>query len=162
MKASTIYDFSAKTLQGENISLETFRGKTVLIVNTASNCGFTPQYKGLENLYQMYKDDGLVVLGFPCNQFGKQERGSSEEINAFCTLNYGITFPMFEKIEVNGHKEHPLYSFLKSQFKSGFFGRSIKWNFTKFVVDASGKPIKRFPPTTSPEKMERFIVSALS
>lgn len=155
--ALNFYDFRAKTLDGKEIGLDEFKGKTAIIVNTASKCGLTPQYEGLENLYQKYKDQGLVILGFPCNQFGNQERGSSDEINEFCQVNYGVSFQMFEKIEVNGKNAHPLYKYLKSHLSGGILGSKIKWNFTKFVIDKNGNPIKRFPPTTKPEKMGKFI-----
>ncbi len=154
----TIYDFEANTLSGKKVSLDMYKDKTVLIVNTASKCGLTPQYEGLENLYNKYKDDGLVILGFPCNQFGKQERGNSEEIQKFCEANYGVSFPMFEKIEVNGKNAHPLYKFLKSKL-GGLLGGRIKWNFTKFLIDRNGKPIKRFAPTSRPEEIEKEIVN---
>ncbi|THD66376.1 glutathione peroxidase [Robertkochia marina] len=153
----TFYDFEAKTISGEPLNMEQFKGKTVIVVNTASKCGFTPQYAGLEKLYQKYKDEGLVVLGFPCNQFGKQESGSSEEIKEFCELNYGVSFPMFDKVRVNGVNAHPLFKYLKSHLSGGLFGSRIKWNFTKFIIDKKGKPIKRFSPTTKPEKMEAYI-----
>lgn len=131
-----------------------------MVVNTASKCGFTPQYKGLEELYQKYKDQGLVILGFPCNQFGKQEPGKAQEIQEFCEINYGVTFPIFDKVDVNGSNTHPIFKYLKSNL-GGFLGSSIKWNFTKFVIDKNGKPIKRFGPTTKPEDMESFVVSLL-
>lgn len=156
-----LYDFEADILSGKTIPLKQFEGKTVIVVNTASKCGLTPQYEGLESLYQKYKDDGLVVLGFPCNQFGKQEQGNSEEIKEFCEVNYGVSFPIFSKIEVNGNEAHPLFKFLKSKL-GGLLGSKIKWNFTKFVVDKNGKPLKRFSPFTSPEKMEPFIKKILS
>lgn len=137
-----------------------YKGKTIVVVNTASKCGFTPQYKGLEELYQKYKDQGLVILGFPCNQFGKQEPGKAQEIQEFCEINYGVTFPIFDKVDVNGSNTHPIFKYLKSNL-GGFLGSSIKWNFTKFVIDKNGKPIKRFGPTTKPEDMESFVVSLL-
>ena len=157
MKKGAIYDFEANKLNGESIKLNEFKGKTIVVVNTASACGLTPQYEGLENMYQKYKDQGLVILGFPCNQFGKQEKGNSEEIQEFCQVNYGVSFPMFEKIEVNGKNAHPIYKYLKSELSGGILGSKIKWNFTKFVIDKNGKPAKRFAPTTTPEKMESFI-----
>jgi len=159
MKGS-IYDFEANKLNGEKIKLDTFKGKTMVVVNTASKCGLTPQYEGLESMYEKYKDQGLVILGFPCNQFGKQEKGNSEEIQEFCQVNYGVSFPMFEKIEVNGKDAHPIYKYLKSEL-GGLLGSKIKWNFTKFVIDKNGKPVKRFAPTTSPEKMEDYIKEIL-
>jgi glutathione peroxidase-family protein/uncharacterized membrane protein len=154
------YDFEAKQLNGKAISMSQFKGKTVIVVNTASKCGLTPQYEGLENLYKKYKDDGLVILGFPCNQFGHQESGTSEQIEEFCQVNYGVSFPMFDKIEVNGQHAHPIFQYLKSEL-GGLLGSGIKWNFTKFVLDKNGQPIKRFSPTTSPEKMESFVKSIL-
>ncbi len=157
----TFYDFEAQKLNGKCVSMEDYRGKTVVVVNTASKCGLTPQYEGLENLYQKYKGEGLVILGFPCNQFANQESGSSEEIEEFCALNYGVSFPMFEKVEVNGENAHPLFKFLKSKLSGGLFGNKIKWNFTKFVLDKEGNPVKRFAPTTTPEKMEKTILETL-
>lgn len=156
----TFYDLEAEQLNGERISMAVFKGRTVIVVNTASKCGFTPQYEGLEKLYQNYKDRGLVVLGFPCNQFGNQEAGSSDEIQEFCELNYGVSFPMFEKIEVNGPNEHPIFKFLKAK-RSGFLGSKIKWNFTKFLIDKKGNPVKRFASITTPEKMEAAILEIL-
>lgn len=159
MKGS-IYDFEANKLNGEKIKLDAFKGKTMVVVNTASKCGLTPQYEGLESMYEKYRDQGLVILGFPCNQFGNQEKGNSEEIQEFCQVNYGVSFPMFEKIEVNGKDAHPIYKYLKSEL-GGLLGSKIKWNFTKFVIDKNGKPVKRFAPTTSPEKMEDYIKEIL-
>ncbi len=150
------YNLEAKKINGEVVSMSDYKGKTVVIVNTASKCGFTPQFEGLENLYQKYKDQGLIILGFPCNQFGKQEPGVGEEIQEFCQVNYGVTFPIFDKINVNGSNTDPIFKYLKSNL-GGFLGSSIKWNFTKFVIDKNGKPIKRFGPTTKPEDMESFI-----
>ncbi|MEH6659812.1 MULTISPECIES: glutathione peroxidase [Flavobacteriaceae] len=155
-----IYDFKAQKLSGETISLEAYKGKTVVVVNTASKCGLTPQYEGLENLYKKYKDKGLVILGFPCNQFRNQETANSKEIKEFCDLNYGVSFPMFSKIDVNGNNAHPLYMYLKTELK-GFLGNNIKWNFTKFIIDKKGNPIKRFSPMTKPEKMESLIKQLL-
>lgn len=157
----SIYDFSANRLNGEEIALSDYKGKTVVVVNTASKCGLTPQYEGLEDLYKKYKDEGLVILGFPCNQFGSQEKGNSDEIQEFCQVNYGVSFPMFEKIEVNGKGAHPLYKYLKSKLGGGILGSAIKWNFTKFVIDKSGRPVKRFAPTTKPSKMEDYIKEIL-
>ncbi|MDO3695043.1 glutathione peroxidase [Wenyingzhuangia sp. chi5] len=154
------YNLKATLLNGETVSMEQYKGKTIIIVNTASKCGLTPQYEGLENLYQKYKEQGLIILGFPCNQFGKQESGSSEDIQEFCQINYGVSFPMFEKIEVNGTNTHPIFKFLKSKL-GGCFGSKIKWNFTKFIVDKNGKPVKRFAPITKPEKMEKLITKIL-
>lgn len=154
------YEFEAQKLNGNTVSMDAYKGKTVVVVNTASKCGLTPQYEGLENLYQKYKDEGLVVLGFPCNQFGKQEKGNSDEIQEFCQINYGVSFPMFEKINVNGKDAHPIFKYLKAE-QGGFLGSNIKWNFTKFVIDKKGNPVERFAPTTAPEKMEEFIKSIL-
>lgn len=150
------YDFSANNLQGKEVSMSEFKGKTVLVVNTASQCGLTPQYEGLEKLNQKYKDKGLVILGFPCNQFGNQEPGDSKDIAEGCLLNYGVSFPMFSKIEVNGKNAHPVFKFLKHEL-GGIFGSSIKWNFTKFLVDANGKPVKRFSPITKPEEIDKYL-----
>lgn len=155
------YDFEAKKINGENISMEQFKGKTVLVVNTASKCGLTPQFEGLEKMYEKYKDKGLVILGFPCNQFAHQDPGSSSEISEFCVVNYGVTFPMFEKVDVNGKNAHPIFKYLKSQLKGGLFGSKIKWNFTKFVIDKNGNPVKRFAPTVTPEKIEKYIEKIL-
>ncbi len=157
---SNIYHYTAKTLQGKEISLEEFKGKTILIVNTASKCGLTPQYKGLEELYQKYKDKNLIILGFPCNQFAKQEPGDEKSIYEGCLINYGVTFPMFSKIDVNGENAHPIYKYLKSKLK-GTFGDNIKWNFTKFLIDKNGNPVKRFSPITKPEKIEKFIADMI-
>ena len=157
---NTFYSFSAKTLQGEVKSMLDYKGKVVVIVNTASKCGFTPQYAGLEELNRKYREKGLVILGFPCNQFGSQEPGNSKEISEGCLINYGVSFQMFEKIEVNGSGAHPLYVFLRKKL-SGFLGGRIKWNFTKFVIDRNGKPVKRFAPTKKPEKMEEYLLKLL-
>ncbi|QBB72192.1 glutathione peroxidase [Pseudolysobacter antarcticus] len=158
---SSIYDFSAKTIDGDEQSLAAYKGKTVLIVNVASKCGFTPQYTGLEALYKKYRDQGLVVLGFPCDQFGHQEPGDEAEIKNFCALTYEVDFPMFAKIDVNGEKTHPLYKFLKSEGK-GFLGtESVKWNFTKFLIDKNGHVVKRYAPTDKPEKIEKEIAPML-
>ncbi len=154
---AAIYQFSANRLNGQPQSLADYAGKVLLIVNTASKCGFTPQYEGLEKLYQQYKERGLVVLGFPCNQFGAQEPGEGEQIQEFCQLNYGVSFPMFDKIDVNGQQTHPLYDYLKKQATGVLGSESIKWNFTKFLVDRDGKVIDRFAPTTKPEDMVRDI-----
>ncbi|WP_304232060.1 glutathione peroxidase [Jiulongibacter sediminis] len=155
------YQFTANSLNGKPVKMEDFKNKTVLVVNTASKCGLTPQYEGLESLYQKYKDKNLVILGFPCDQFGGQEPGGSDEIQEFCQINYGVSFPMFEKIEVNGNNAHPIFKYLKKNL-GGLFGSRIKWNFTKFLIDASGKPIKRFAPTTKPEDIEKYIEANLS
>ena len=148
--AAPIYSFKAPRLNGQEQSLADYQGKVMLVVNTASKCGFTPQYEGLEKVYQQYKDKGLVVLGFPCNQFGAQEPGGKEEIQEFCQLNYGVSFPMFDKIDVNGHNTHPLYEYLKKQATGVLGSESIKWNFTKFLVNRDGKVVDRFAPTTKP------------
>lgn len=153
---TTFYNFTAKSLQGKDVSMEIYKEKTILIVNTASKCGLTPQFEGLEKLYQQYKDKNFVILGFPCNQFANQEPGDEKSISEGCVLNYGVTFPMFEKIDVNGENTHPIYQYLKQE-KKGWFGSKIKWNFTKFLVDKNGKVIKRFSPTTTPEKIEAYL-----
>ncbi len=151
--APSVYAFSAPLLDGQTIGLDQFRGSVLLIVNTASKCGLTPQYEGLEQLYRTYKDRGLVVLGFPCNQFGAQEPGSSVEIGAFCQRNYGVSFPIFDKIEVNGPHTHPLFQFLKKN-KPGIFGtEKIKWNFTKFLIDRQGIAVRRSAPRTAPKSL---------
>lgn len=158
---TSIYDFSAKTLDGKDVSLGDWRGKVMLIVNTASKCGFTYQYGGLEALHRDYAARGLAVLGFPCNQFGKQEPGDAAEIANFCSLTYDVTFPMFAKIVVNGDNAHPLYKWISKE-KRGFLGSSrIKWNFTKFLVDRSGKVVGRFGPTTKPEALKAAIEGLL-
>lgn len=155
-----IYDFTVKDIQGNDLSLEKFKGKVMLIVNTASNCGFTKQYDGLQKLYEKYKDQGFVVLGFPCNQFGKQEPGDEKEIANFCTDTFNVTFPMMSKIEVNGENAHPLYKFLKKE-KGGVLGDEIKWNFTKFLVDKEGNLVDRFAPQKTPEDIESDIKELL-
>ncbi len=157
---AAIYDFTAKSLGGEDIPLKRFEGQVLLIVNTASACGFTPQYRGLEALHQGLAPRGFSVLGFPCNQFGNQEPGDAKQIEQFCTKNYAITFPMFAKIDVNGSNAHPLFDYLKSE-KAGLLGPSIKWNFTKFLVDRSGKVVARHAPTAKPEGLAREIEALL-
>ena len=158
----TIYDFKVKTIQGEETTLEQYKGKVMLIVNVASKCGFTPQYDGLEALYKKYKDKGVVVLGFPCNQFGSQEPGTEEEIQNFCRVNFGVTFPMFSKLNVNGDETHPLYVHLKSE-QPGILGSEIiKWNFTKFLVDKTGKVVDRFGSSTKPKEIEKDIEALLN
>ncbi len=152
----TIYDIKASTLKGEEVSLDKYRGKVLIILNTASKCGFTGQYGGLEELYRKYREQGLEILGFPCNQFGNQEPGDATEIEEGCLVNYGVSFQMFDKIQVNGPDAHPLFKFLRKKLP-GFLGSRIKWNFTKFVVGRDGKPLKRFSPSTTPQKMESFI-----
>ena len=156
----SIYQFNFKNIIGKEVSFKSFEGKVVLIVNTASNCGLTYHYKGLEGLYQEYKDAGLEIIGFPCNQFGKQEPGTSEEIQSFCDLNYGVTFPLSEKIEVNGSNAHPVYKYLKSELK-GKLNDSIKWNFTKFLIDRDGMPYKRFSSAVEPEDIKPYISELL-
>ena len=157
---ASIYDFSATSLAGEDTPLKRFEGKVLLIVNTASACGFTPQYKGLEALQQSFGARGFSVLGFPCNQFGRQEPGSAAEIGQFCSSNYAVSFPMFDKIDVNGDNAHPLYQYLRGE-KSGLLGSSIKWNFTKFLIDRSGKVVGRYAPTTTPEQLTKDIEALL-
>ncbi|QZE14806.1 glutathione peroxidase [Halosquirtibacter laminarini] len=154
------YDFNAKSLQGKDLSMSDFQGKVVIVVNTASKCGLTPQYEGLEALYQKYKSEGLVILGFPCNQFGNQEPGGAKEISEGCLINYGVSFPMFSKVDVNGEHAHPIFKYLRSQL-GGWFGSKVKWNFTKFVVDKEGTPVKRFGPMDKPEKMDSYIQKLL-
>jgi len=158
---TTLSDFSARTITGEERSLADFAGQVVLVVNTASKCGFTPQYSGLEALYEAHRDEGFVVLGFPCNQFMSQEPGTEEEIAQFCSLDYGVTFPMFAKIDVNGSGAHPLYGWLKSE-KGGLLGGAIKWNFTKFLIGRDGRVIDRYAPNTEPSDIEADIVTALT
>lgn len=157
---NTFYNFEAKSLQGKNIKMDAYKGKTVLIVNTASKCGLTPQYEGLEILYQKYKDQGLVILGFPSNQFSNQEPGDDKSIEEGCVINYGVSFPMFSKIDVNGDEAHSLYKYLKKELK-GTLGNKIKWNFTKFLMDKDGNPVKRFAPTTKPEKIDTYLAKIL-
>jgi glutathione peroxidase len=180
----SIYDFTVKDIAGKEVSLSTYSGKPVLIVNTASKCGFTPQYEGLEKLYQKYSAQGFVILGFPCNQFLEQEPGSAEEITSFCKLNYGVSFPLFTKIDVNGPKADPLYTYLKKaapfqgfemekdtgklihsvleqHYPENLEGDDIKWNFTKFLISKDGKTVQRFEPTVTPEELEPAVRSAL-
>ena len=163
--AGTVFDFEAETLEGSPKKLDDYRGKVLLIVNTASQCGFTPQYAGLEKLYRTYKDRGLIILGFPCNQFGAQEPGSASDIGAFCERNYGVSFPMFAKIDVNGDRAHPVYRYLKKE-KKGLLGPlgggAIKWNFTKFLADRRGRVVARYAPSTKPENLARDIEKLLS
>ena len=154
-----IYSFSAETLGGETVGMDSYQGKVLLIVNTASECGFTPQYKGLQELYERYADRGFAVLGFPCNQFGKQEPGSADEIQSFCSLSYDVTFPIFAKVEVNGARAHPLFKALKKEAPGILGSEAIKWNFTKFLVDDSGKVLKRYAPTDSPEAIGEQLES---
>lgn len=150
------YDFSAKKMNGQEIKMEEYKGNVVLVVNTASKCGLTPQFEELEMLYKEYKEQGLEILGFPCNQFAKQDSGSNDEINQFCKLNYGVTFTMFEKINVNGEDAHSLYKYLKNE-ERGLLSKEIKWNFTKFLIDSKGNVIKRYAPTVKPLKIKGDI-----
>ncbi len=155
-----IYDYSVKAQDGSEVSLADYQGRVLLIVNTATGCGFTPQYEGLQDLYEKYQSQGLEILDFPCNQFGHQAPGSDEEITDFCQSRYGVTFRQFKKIEVNGEGEEPLYTFLKSQ-KKGVMGDNIKWNFTKFLIDRKGNVVARFAPTVTPEKIDEQIKELL-
>ena len=157
---ATIYDFKALNNKGAEVDFADYKGKVLLIVNTASKCGFTPQYDGLEALYKKYKDQGLVVIGFPCDQFAHQEPGSNAEIAEFCRLNHGVTFPLMSKIEVNGDGAHPIYKYLKTAAK-GTFGNAIKWNFTKFLISRDGSKVERFAPTTTPEALDSKIAELL-
>lgn len=156
-----IYDFSADTIKGDTQSLADYQGKVLLIVNTASECGFTPQLEGLQNLYDKYQDQDFEILGFPCNQFGNQDPGSNDEIEKFCQLNYGVTFPMFAKVDVKGENAHPLFKYLTSE-ASGLVSDQIKWNFTKFLVNKKGEVIDRFAPQKKPEKIEENIEKELA
>lgn len=156
-----IYNYKVKDAKGNMVSLSEYKGKVLLIVNTATGCGFTPQYEGLQNLYDKYKEQGFVVLDFPCNQFANQTPGTEAEIVDFCQLNYGVTFPQFSKIDVNGENEEPLYSYLKSQ-KNGILGGKIKWNFTKFLVDREGNVVERYAPATTPEKIGEKVNLAIA
>jgi glutathione peroxidase len=158
---STIYDFTAKALEGQEVPLANYAGEVLLVVNTASKCGFTPQYQGLEALYRKYHARGFTVLGFPCNQFGAQEPGSAAEIARFCSQSYDVTFPMFEKIEVNGANAHPLFRFLKGEAKGILGTEAIKWNFTKFLVNRNGSVAARFAPTVAPEELDKKIEQLL-
>ena len=158
---TSVYDFSARDIDGSERSLGDYRGKLLLIVNVASQCGFTPQYKGLEALHRKYADKGVEVLGFPCNQFGKQEPGNDAEIKNFCSLNYDVTFPLFAKIDVNGPASHPLYDYLTRQKGGGLLGRAIKWNFTKFLIGRDGDVLARYAPTVTPEQLDEVIAKAL-
>ena len=158
---SPFYQLSAQSLQGKEITMDAFEGKTVLVVNTASECGLTYQLEGLEQLYRKYQDKGLVILGFPCNQFGNQEPGDEKSIAEGCVINYGVTFPMFAKVDVNGAHTHPVFQYLKKEL-GGLFGSRVKWNFTKFLLDRNGKPVKRFAPITKPEKIEQYVEKLLA
>ncbi len=157
---SKLYEFTVLDAAGKEVPLANYQGQVLVLVNVASKCGFTPQYGELQELYDEWKEQGLEILGFPCNQFANQEPGSNEEIQSFCQLNYGVTFPVFGKIDVNGENEHPLYTYLKSE-QNGLFGNNIKWNFTKFLVDRDGNVVKRYAPNTSPKKMKKDIQKLL-
>ena len=157
----TVHDYSARTIDGEDRKLSDYKGKVMVIVNTASKCGFTPQYKGLEKMFREFRGKGLVVLGFPCDQFGHQEPGDENEIKQFCSLNYDVTFPMFSKVDVNGDHTHPLYEYLKNEAPGLLGSRGIKWNFTKFLVDKSGKVVKRYGSIDKPESMIKDIEKLL-
>jgi glutathione peroxidase len=157
----SVYDYSAKTLDGQDVSLADYRGQVLLIVNTASKCGFTPQYEGLEALYKAHKDRGFTVLAFPCNQFGAQEPGNAEEIANFCSLTYDVTFPVMSKIDVNGADAHPLYKFLKTEQKGLLGTEAIKWNFTKFLIGKDGEVVERFAPTVKPEDLKVAVEALL-
>ena len=159
---STVYDFTATSLDGKPADLSACKGKVLLIVNTASKCGFTPQYEGLEKLYETYRDRGFEVLGFPCNQFGSQEPGGSDDIAQFCTKNYGVAFPMFEKVDVNGDAAHPLFQWLKAAAPGLLGTKDIKWNFTKFLVGRDGKVVDRYAPTTKPEALAGTVEKLLA
>jgi len=158
----TVYDFDAETIGGQPVALNQFKGQVILIVNTASACGFTPQFAGLEALHQTYGPQGLVVLGFPCNQFGAQDRGSNTEIASFCQLNYSVSFPMMAKIQVNGPQAHPLYQWLVREARGLLGTKSIKWNFTKFLIGKDGTVLRRYAPFTKPERLHRDIQAALA
>ena len=158
---NSLYDFSANSLDGNKADLAATRGKVLLIVNTASKCGFTPQYEGLEAVYEKYRDQGFEVLGFPCNQFGGQEPGGADDIAQFCTKNYGVTFPMFEKVDVNGDGAHPLFKWIKGQAPGLLGTKDIKWNFTKFLVGRDGKVVDRYAPTTKPDAISDDIEKLL-
>ena len=158
---ASIYDYKVRDIEGQELALATLRGKLLLIVNTASQCGYTPQYKGLEKLYQQYKEQGLLVLGFPCNQFGKQEPGGAEEIQQFCERNFGVSFPLCAKVEVNGPNADPLFTYLKNEARGILGTCKIKWNFTKFLVGRDGQVVKRFAPRDKPESIAKFIEALL-
>jgi glutathione peroxidase len=160
--ASSIYDFEAQQIGGKTVPLAQYRGKPLLIVNTASACGFTPQFAGLEELHRRYGDRGLVVLGFPCNQFGAQDPGSNEEIASFCQVNYGVSFPMMTKVDVNGPEAHPLYRWLTAEAPGLLGSKAVKWNFTKFLVGKDGRVLKRYAPQDAPEKLAKDIEAALA
>lgn len=155
-----LYDYKVEDNKGNLLDMKQYEGKVLLIVNTATGCGFTPQYNGLQDLYDKYKDKGFEILDFPCNQFGHQAPGDSDEIATFCTMRYGITFQQFSKVDVNGKNEEPLYTYLKKQ-KNGIMGNNIKWNFTKFLIDSKGNVVERFAPTVEPIKIEEYISKLL-
>ncbi|WP_075185065.1 glutathione peroxidase [Teredinibacter haidensis] len=157
---TSIYDFSINSLQGETIDFSSYKGKILLLVNTASKCGLTPQYEGLQALHKKYSDQGLVIMGFPCNQFGNQEPGDEKSISEGCLINYGVDFTITEKVNVNGENSHPLFRYLRESMP-GIFGNKIKWNFTKFMIDQNGNPLRRFAPITKPQKLERYIKRSL-
>ncbi len=157
---NNFYQFEAKSLNGKPVSMETYKGKAILVVNTASKCGLTPQYEGLEELYKKYEDKGFVILGFPCNQFANQEPGDETSISEGCLINYGVTFPMFAKVDVNGETAHPVFKYLTTELR-GLLSKKIKWNFTKFLIDTKGKPYKRFAPVTKPAALEPYIRKVL-
>lgn len=159
--SGTIYDFEVETINGKKVKLDSYKDKPILIVNTASKCGLTPQYEGLEALYEEYQDQGLVILGFPCNQFGRQEPGSESDIEEFCQLNYGVSFPMFAKIDVNGSNTAPIYKYLKKSSKGILGSEKIKWNFTKFLVNREGEVVERFAPTVKPKDLAGKIEALL-
>jgi glutathione peroxidase len=159
---NNFYHFSAKSISGKEISMNDYEGKVIIVVNTASKCGLTPQYEGLETLYQKYKNDGLVIMGFPCNQFGNQEPGDEKSISEGCLINYGVSFPMFSKIAVNGNNTDPIFKYLKKALPGIFGTQNIKWNFTKFVLNKEGNPTKRFSPWTKPANMENEIKRLLA
>lgn len=159
--SQSIYDFEARTIWGEQVPVKQYEGKALLIVNTASRCGFTNQYEGLEALYKKYKDQGFEILGFPCNQFGAQEPGNEEEIQQFCSLNFGVTFPLFAKVDVNGPAAHPLFSYLKAEAPGLLGTKDIKWNFTKFLIGRDGSVLKRFAPQDTPESLEKDVKDVL-
>lgn len=158
---ASIYEVSATSIEGNAVSFDSYKNKVLLIVNTASQCGFTPQYQGLQALYDKYADQGFAVLGFPCNQFGQQEPGNSEQIQSFCETRFGVSFPLFQKIEVNGDNAHPLYQYLRKAAPGILGTEAIKWNFTKFLIDRNGNVVKRYPPTTKPEDIEKDLRSLL-
>ena len=159
--AGSIYDFTVKDINGNDVNLSDYKGKVILAVNVASKCGFTPQYEGLEKIYKKYSDKGFVVLAFPCNQFGSQEPGTNEEIKEFCSTNFGVTFPLFDKIDVNGDNTHPLYVYLKNEAPGSLNTKIIKWNFTKFLIDKNGKVVNRYGSATTPEQLESQIEELL-